>query len=127
MAPTNAIIAKIGSVVGPSDMTGVYFYGRQREEMYRVQERINRASRYVTVLSAPAEQLWRSCFGMATDVLLVPGAASAEIPAPRGSPYPRDGRAPCVFAGNFYNRSRNSQPDAHRTLAAKLNRLGHAP
>jgi hypothetical protein len=118
------LIAKLGSVVGPADMEGVYFYGHQREDMYRVQERINRASRYVTLLSEPAEQLWRSCFGATTDVLVVPGAVSAKIPAPRRSPYPRDGRPPCVFAGNFYNRKRGSQPEAHATLASKLNRLG---
>jgi glycosyltransferase involved in cell wall biosynthesis len=118
------LIAKLGSMVGPTDMHGVYFYGRQREAMYRVQERIDRVSRYVTLLSEPAVRLWRSCFGAATDVLLVPGAVSAEIPAPRRSPYPRDGRSPCVFAGNFYYRTRRCQPEAHRTLANKLNRLG---
>lgn len=118
------IIAKLGSVVGPADMDGVYFYGRQREEMYEVQERIASASRYVTVLSDPAVRLWRRCFGAATNVLLVPGAVSAEIPPPRRSPYPRDGRSPCVFAGNFYKRRRRSQPEAHVTLASKLNRLG---
>lgn len=118
------IIAKLGSVVGRTDMEGVYFYGRQREEMYRVQERIDRVSRYVTLLSEPAIRLWRECFGAATNVLLVPGAVSAEIPAPRRSPYPRDGRPACVFAGNFYNLTRRSQPEAHRTLASKLNRLG---
>lgn len=118
------IIAKLGSVVGRTDMEGVYFYGRQREEMYRVQERIDRISRYVTLLSEPAVGLWRSCFGTATNVLLVPGAASREIPPPRRSPYPHDGRSPCVFAGNFYSRNRRDQPQAHRRLANKLNRLG---
>jgi len=117
------LIAKLGSVVGPSDMEGVCFYGRQREEMYRVQERIHRVSRYVALLSEPAVSLWRSAHG-ATNVLLVPGAASAEIPAARQNPYRRDGRAPVVFAGNFYSRKRGSQPEAHRSLATKLNRLG---
>ena len=118
------VIAKLGSVVGATDMDGVFFYGEQRQAMYRVQERINRASRYVTVLSEPAVRLWRSCFGAAENVLLVSGAASAEIPAPRRSPYPNDGRAPCVFSGNFYSRHRSSQPEAHAALADKLNRLG---
>jgi hypothetical protein len=118
------LIAKLGSVVGRTDMEGVYFYGRQREEMYRVQERIDRVSRYVTVISEPAVRLWRSCFGVATNVLLVPGAVSAEIPAPRRSPYPHDGRSPCIFSGLFYNRKRSSQPEVHRAIANKLNRLG---
>jgi glycosyltransferase involved in cell wall biosynthesis len=118
------LIAHLGSVVGPADMEGIFFYGRRREELYRVQERIDRASRYVSLLSAPAECLWRSCFQTARKVLLVPGAASAEIPAPRRSPYPLDGRSPCVVAGSFFNRKRSSQPEAHRTVASKLNRLG---
>lgn len=117
------IIAKLGSVVGPAEMDGVFFYGRQREAMYRTQERIDRASRYVTLLSDPAVELWRSAHGKTRDVLVVPGAASAVIPPPRQSPYPPDGRSPVVFAGNFYSRHRNSQPEAHQALATKLNRL----
>lgn len=118
------IIAKLGSVVGPADMDGIFFYGRQREEMYRIQERIARSSRYVTLLSEPAVDLWRSTHGTASEVLVVPGAASAVIPQPKRNPYPRDGRSPVVFAGNFYSRHRGSQPEAHRTLTDKLNRLG---
>ena len=118
------IIAKLGSVVGPTEMEGVFFHGKQREAMFRTQERIARASRYVTVLTAPAADLWRSAHGAATTVLIVPGAASADIPPPSRNPYPRDGHAPVVFAGNFYSRHPASQPEAHRTLAGKLNRLG---
>jgi glycosyltransferase involved in cell wall biosynthesis len=118
------IIAKLGSVVGASDMDGVFFYGRQREEMFRTQERIARTSRYVTLLSQPAVDLWQSVHGTAKSVLVVPGAASAVIPPPKRSPYPRDGRAPVVFSGNFYTAQRGSQPEAHHTLANKLNRLG---
>jgi hypothetical protein len=69
-------------------------------------------------------ELWRRSHGAGTDLLLVPGAASETIPAPRRNPYPRDGRAPVVFAGNFYSRKAHSQPEAHRALAIKLNRLG---
>jgi glycosyltransferase involved in cell wall biosynthesis len=118
------IIAKLGSVVGPADMEGVFFYGKQRAAMFRTQERIARASRYVTVLTEPAAALWRSAHRAKTNVLIVPGAASAEIPPPRNNPYPHDGRAPVVFAGNFYSRHPASQPRAHLTLASKLNRLG---
>lgn len=118
------IIAKLGSVVGPTDMEGVFFHGGQREEMFRTQERIAHASRYVTLLSEPAVDLWRSAHGTESHVLIVPGAASAVIPPPTHNPYPGDGRAPVVFAGNFYSQHRGSQPEAHRTLASKLNRVG---
>ena len=102
----------------------MYFYGRQREEMFRIQERIDRTSRYVTLLSEPAVSLWRSAHGAATRVLLVPGAASAVIPPPQHNPYSRDGRAPVVFSGNFYSRKPSDQPEAHAGLTGKLNRLG---
>jgi glycosyltransferase involved in cell wall biosynthesis len=118
------IIAKLGSVVGPQDMEGIFFYGRQREEMYRVQERIAHTARYVTLLTDPAVDLWRAAHGSARNVLVVPGAAPTVIPAPRRSPYPADGQSPVVFAGNFYRRHPRSQPEAHRILANKLNELG---
>ena len=118
------IIAKLGSVVGAQEMEGVFFYGEQRAEMFRVQERIARAARYVTLLSQPAIDLWRSAHGARPDVLLVPGAASSVIPPRRRNPYPAGGPAPVVFSGNFYSQDKRSQPEAHRTLASKLNRLG---
>ena len=118
------IIAKLGSVVGAADMQGVFFYGRRRDEMFRIQQRIDGTSRYVTLLSDAAVRLWRESFGDRADVLLVPGAASSRMPSPRRDPYPRDGRRPCVFSGNFYTRRNASQPEAHGALAAKLNRLG---
>src|SRR5438309_2043451 len=43
------IVSKLGSVVGPRDMVGVPFYGRQREKLYAIQERIAAASTYVAV------------------------------------------------------------------------------
>jgi hypothetical protein len=117
------IIAKLGSVVGNSDMEGIYFYGRARERMFQIQERINRASRYVTLLSEPAAQLWRSSFVGGAEPLIIPGAAESEIPPPGRDPYPA-GRMACVFAGNFYTRKESSQPGAHTALVHKLNRLG---
>ena len=116
------IISKLGSVVGPHDMEGIYFYGERRKELYAKQERIHRHSRYVTVLSKPARDLWADCFGSEDRVLLVPGAAEREIPSPGRDPYPDDGRARCVFAGTIYNQQ--SQPEANRTLIEKLNFLG---
>lgn len=118
------LISKLGSVVGPTDMEGIYFYGRQREEMYGVQQRISERSRYVTLLSEPARELWRRCHGGDDNLLLVPGAVDAEIPPPSQDPYPRDGQTRCVFSGNFYVQTSRSQTEAHRTLAEKLNELG---
>jgi glycosyltransferase involved in cell wall biosynthesis len=117
------LIAKLGSVVGPRDLEGIYFFGAQRQHLYAVQERIARAARHVTLLSPPAESLWRDCFP-GTSTLLVPGATDEEIPPPRQNPYPADDRKHCVFAGNFYSGGEGSQPEAHHSVADRLNRLG---
>ena len=118
------IIAKLGSVVAPADRPGIYFYGRQRAAMFKAQRAIDAASRYVTVLSAPARALWVECFGSGDNVLLVPGAADRDVPPPVRDPYPDDGRPRCVFSGSFYNDV--YQPEANRTLVDKMNRLGQA-
>ena len=116
------IIAKLGSVVGPEDAPGIYFYGRVRERLYETQRAIEAAARYVTVLSPQAAELWRTCHGRAINLLLVPGAVDAVIP-PRGTdPYPADGRPRVLFAGNIYRLQ--DQPEANRVLSAKLNALG---
>lgn len=118
------IIAKLGSVVGPVDMEGIYFYGRTRQQLFATQEAIQRTARYVTLLTEPAVRLWHECLGPTPAVLLVPGAVDARIPPPRRNPYARDARSSCLFAGNFYKNSRSSQPEAHDTLTTKLNELG---
>jgi glycosyltransferase involved in cell wall biosynthesis len=116
------IISKLGSVVGPRDLEGIYFYGETREALYATQERINRASKYVTVLSPAAGTLWEQCFGAKENLLLVPGGVDGDIPAPSADPYPDDGRLRVLFAGNIYTRDR--QPEANAVLVGKLNRLG---
>ena len=118
------IISKLGSVVGPTDMDGIYFYGRQRERLYDTQRRIAERARFVALLTEPAIALWCDMFGPKPEALLVPGAADAVIPPPHRDPYPSDGRIRCVFAGNFYSSNERSQPEAHRELCARLNRLG---
>jgi hypothetical protein len=118
------LIAELGSVVAPVDREGIFFYGKQREALFRGQERMHRASRYVAVLSGPARALWDECFGGGDEVLLVPGGAPTQVPPPGRSPYAPDGRPACVFAGNFYDRTPASQPEAHERLATKLNTLG---
>jgi glycosyltransferase involved in cell wall biosynthesis len=116
------IIPKLGSVVGPYDMEGIYFYGKHRSQLYAIQQRIQQRSRFVTVLSNPARELWADCFGSNDRVLLVPGAADREIPPSARDPYPDDGKTRCVFAGTIYNQQ--SQPEANRTLVEKLNFVG---
>jgi len=116
------IISKLGSVVGPRDMDGIYFYGWRRRRLYAIQRRIQATCRYVTVLTAPAKELWVRCFGPRDTLLVVPGGVDRDLP-PRGpDPYPESGGPRCLFAGNLYRRG--TQPEAHRALIAKLNSLG---
>jgi hypothetical protein len=117
------VISKLGSVVGPTDMEGIYFYGRSRDLMFDTQRRIAATSRFVTLLSEPAVKLWCDSFGKESPTLLVPGAAEALIPLPGSDPYPPDCRVRCVFSGNFYHTHPASQPEAHRTLTSRLNKL----
>jgi glycosyltransferase involved in cell wall biosynthesis len=112
----------LGSVVGPEDRPGIYFYGRRREWLYATQRRINETSKYVTVLSRPAEELWTECFGAKDNILIVPGGVDRDVPPPAQNPYPEGHRAKCLFAGNVYDRI--SQPEANAVLIDKLNNLG---
>lgn len=116
------IISKLGSVVDSRDREGIYFYGAYREQLYAIQERINASSRYVTVLSERARELWMELFGPKPNILLVPGAADRDIPALGGDPFPPSEHARVLFAGNVYTR--DYQAEANDVLVAKLNRLG---
>jgi len=116
------VISKLGSVVASEDRDGIYFYGKERERMYLTQEKINRSSSYVTVLSKPAKRLWQECFRKRSNILVVPGGVDRDIPRPVRNPYPADNRARCIFAGNLYGKQ--SQPEANSVLIGKLNRLG---
>ncbi len=116
------IISKLGSVVGPQDLEGIYFYGDIREKLYSLQEKIHQRSRYITLLSEKAEVLWRHCFGAAGEILLVPGAVDRQIPPPAKNPYGEESRKRCLFAGNVYTGL--TQPEANKVLIDKLNELG---
>jgi hypothetical protein len=116
------IISKLGSVVGPADMDGIYFYGDVRKKLYSTQERINRISKYITLLSNPAKDLWEDCFGPKQNILLVPGAVDRIIPSASSDPYPQDGRPRCLFAGHIYVPQVQGQ--ANIAIVNKLNRLG---
>jgi hypothetical protein len=115
------VICKLGSVVGPRDMEGIYFYGDHRAWMFGVQRRMARTARYITVLSQPAAALWRSEVCADSRLLLVPGGVDREIPEP-AEPVSTRREKRCLFSGNIYGRTQ--QPQAHATLVAKLNELG---
>ena len=118
------IITKLGSVVGAEDIPGIYFYGEQRERLFALQKKISAASRFVTVLSRQAGDLWHNSVSRDDDLLLVPGGVDRDIPKRGADPYPSSIKKRCVFAGNIY--SRTVQPEAHQVLVEKLNRLGRA-
>lgn len=116
------VISKLGSVIGPAEMPGIYFYGAIRERLYATQQKISQTSRYVTLLSKPAKELWESCFGRKENILLVPGAVDSFVPPPAKDPFPPGEQRRCLFAGNVYFT--HAQPEANVVLVDKLNRLG---
>jgi len=116
------IISKLGSVVGPREIEGVYFHGTVRQRLFETQKRISEAARYITLLSLAAEQLWISCCGRRDSILRVPGGVDRDLPAPGADPYPQKWRRRCIFSGNIYDRT--SQPTANGVIVAKLNTLG---
>ncbi|MGH7801699.1 MAG: hypothetical protein ACREOW_13920 [Thermodesulfobacteriota bacterium] len=116
------VISKLGSVVGPEDMEGVYFYGNIREKLYSTQKRINQISKYITVLNGSAKELWNRCFGTRYNILKVPGGVDRRVPPPGQDPYPADEGMKCIFAGNVYTK--DSQPEANSVIIDKLNKLG---
>jgi glycosyltransferase involved in cell wall biosynthesis len=116
------IISKLGSVVGPIDMDGVYFYGRKREQLYLTQKKINQTSKYITVLNASAKELWTTCLGPRDNILIVPGGVDRYVLPPSKNPYPKEKHPRCIFAGHVY--SKHSQPEANTVIINKLNELG---
>lgn len=116
------IVSKLGSVVGAEEMPGIYFYGDIRRKLYETQTKIHRTSRYVTVLSEPARELWSKVHGKRDRILLVPGAVDRDIPSATRNPYLPFTEKICIFSGNIYFP--DSQPEANRVLVDKLNRLG---
>jgi glycosyltransferase involved in cell wall biosynthesis len=116
------IISKLGSVVGPIDMNGIYFYGKKREQFFLTQKKINQTSKYVTVLNASAKELWTNSLGPRDNILLVPGGVDPYIPPRSKNPYPKEKHTRCIFAGHVYTK--HSQPEANTVIINKLNKLG---
>lgn len=116
------IISRLATVVGPQDMEGFYVHGKMREEMYLIQGKINRISKYVAVLNETAKELWNTCFGPRDNILMVPGAVDRFVPVPLTNPYPKENKTRCLFAGNLFGRYFASE--ANKILIDKLNKLG---
>lgn len=116
------IISKLGTVVDRKDTEGVYLRGKIRRDSYSIQEKINKRSKYVTLLTRQAKELWGSCFGSENNILILPGAVDRQIPPPCDDPYPEKNNIRCIFIGNIY--CKKSYPEANLVLKKKLNRLG---
>ncbi len=118
------LISSLGSVVGDTDMGGVYFFGERRKWLFEVQVRMARRGGVVSILTRESIDLWRRMHGDSNVILQVPGATEAEVPAPGPDPYPDSGRPRCVYSGNIYTV--DTQAEAHWALIDRLNRLGRA-
>jgi hypothetical protein len=116
------IISKLGSVVGNHDDTdGVYFFKREREQLYAIQERIHECSRYVTLLTKASRRLWVELFGRTDNLLHVPTGVDRELPASRENPYRNFSEPIAVYAGNIYGET---QPEMNVVWQDRLNQLG---
>lgn len=119
------LVVKFGSLVGPPGTPGVYFFGETWEALAATQRAIAERARYVTILTEPSADLWRSQYGTGIPVLMVPTGVDAVIPAPRTDPYAAlglSGRA-VLFAGNIYT---DQQREVNLVWQDRLNRLGRA-
>ena len=117
------VVSKFGSVVGPVDETpGVYFFGETREQLWRTQERIAEASRYVTVLTDSARALWREHFDEGPGVLVVPTGVDREIPPPGPDPYRDFDEGIALYLGNLYGPE--CQPEMNVLWQERLNEIG---
>ena len=116
------IIAEVCSTIGPSDVEGIYFYGEKRKQLFATQEKINSASKFVTVMNESARELWSVSFGRMEGLMVIPNGVESAIPSALHDPYPVESKTRCIFAGNVYNK--NSQPEANAVIIEKLNRVG---
>ena len=116
------IISKLGSVVGRHDDTeGVYFFNREREQLYTIQERIHERSRYVTLLTEASRRLWIDLFGRTDNLLHVPTGVDREVPDARDNPYKSFSEPIALYAGNIYGET---QPQMNIVWQDRLNRVG---
>ncbi len=117
------MISKLGSVVGPTDNTeGVYFFGEERRTLSEIQGRIDRTSKYVTILTDQSRLLWETQFGNKGNVLMVPTGVDRHVPPPRQNPYKEfDDEKIAVYVGNIYA---TTQRKVNVLWQQRLNSLG---
>ncbi len=116
------IISKLGSVVGNHDDTeGVYFFNEEREQLHRIQERVEKHSRYVTLLTEASRRLWGQLYGSTDNLLHVPTGVDREVPAPGVNPYRRFSEPIAIYAGNIYGET---QSEMNFVWQDRLNRVG---
>jgi hypothetical protein len=120
------IISKLGSVVGREMVEGVYFFGEERERLFRTQIEVARRSRVVTLLTNQSVVLWHREHGTGNQVLQVPTGVDAAIPESGENPYLSRGihDRVALFAGHLYTRLH--QPEVNLLWQERLNRLGLA-
>ncbi|MFV1988898.1 MAG: hypothetical protein ACC682_16620, partial [Gemmatimonadota bacterium] len=116
------IISKLGSVVGPEDTPGVYFFGEHRERLWETQRRMAGCSRHVAILTNESLRLWASHFGDER-LLHVPTGVDRNIPSPGPDPYGQlNGTAIALYLGNLYEG--DAQRQVNILWQERLNDLG---
>jgi len=116
------IVSKLGSVVGPEDTSGVYFFGEHRERLFETQQRMAKRSRHVAILTESSLRLWADHFGDER-LLLVPTGVDRDIPTPGPDPFgKRRGTAVALYLGNIYEGE--AQRQVNILWQERLNDLG---
>ena len=102
------IIARVGSVVGPTDDTpGVFFVGEERRALWELHQVVNERARYVSLVTEPSRVLWQTHFGR-PPVLVVPTGVDRIVPSPRWNPFARSSGKHAVHVGNIYGGASGS-------------------
>lgn len=114
------IISKT-TVVGRKTEPGILFYGSYRDRLFRIQEKINKKARFVTVLNEPSKKLWKKEFGDKGNILLIPTGVDKKIPPPAFNPYRNYSEKIVFFAGYISDKT---QKKLNVSLQNRLNRLG---
>jgi hypothetical protein len=116
------IVARVGSVVGPTDDTpGVFFRGAERKVRWELHQEARQRARYVTVLTESSRTLWEAQFGLRPPVLLVPTGVDRVVPSPGRNPFAGSLPKNAVYVGNILARQ---QRELNLHWQERLNALG---
>ena len=116
------ILARVGAVVGPSDDTpGVYFHGKEREDLWEAQQAMRERARAVSLLTQASRTLWQAHSKRQLPVLMVPTGVDRTIPAPGSNPFAGSTLRNAVYVGNIY---RKNQRELNLYWQERLNTLG---